>query len=88
MSVDEIRVLAKVQSELQEEREKKELNELYLTAFLTASFVGRMLNGRQLPSIYETFPNVFTEPEQDWQAYEAKFMSFAEQHNKQRGGNQ
>lgn len=86
--MDEINTIIKAHNELQEEKEKKEISELYLMASMTANFVGKILNGKNIPPIYEMFPGVFSQPEQSWETYEAQFMAFAEQHNKQRGGNQ
>ena len=86
-TVGEIETTVTATKELREAEEKAYLQKMYLTSSMTAQFVGRMLNGKQIPSINEMFPGVFEEREMDWQVYQAQFLQFAEAHNRQRGSN-
>ena len=84
-TLGEISTLIEIKQQMKEEEEKNMVSSAYLTASLTASFVSKALNGKNIPVLYDLFPNIFPKPEMDWRVYEAQFMSFAEQHNKQRG---
>ncbi len=86
-TLGEINTVIKAKKELMEAEEKSSISKMYITASMTAQFVGRMLNGKSIPSLYELFPNVYEQPEMDWKVYQAQFMSFAEEHNRQRGSN-
>lgn len=64
-----------------DEEEKNKLVSIYLSSTLTAQFVARVVSGKSIPSIYDTFPHFIEKPPVDWEAYEAQFRNFAEQYN-------
>lgn len=65
----------------------------YEQSVLTATFVGAMLSGKQIPSIQEIYPSLFDDTEETKKEDDDlrkmaflrdQFIDFAERHNQQR----
>lgn len=74
-----------------QEREKVERQKQYLQASLTANFVGCIISGKPIPSIYKVFPEIYQQENQmeqeklDYQAmmlYKEQMLDYANRINK------
>lgn len=74
-----------------QQKEIKSRQELYLQASLIANFVGCAISGKEIPPIYQVFPEAFQEQaevdqkEREYQAamlYKEQMLDFANQVNK------
>lgn len=96
MTLKEIRMVMESYQRKEETRAKRELAINYNLAGLVSDFVARKLNGKKLPSLYETFPALAEgiSPEKqnkqreynEAMAYKIKFMGFMTAHNAKRKG--
>lgn len=92
LSLAELNMIIEAHSEIQERQLKATAIENYQLAFLISMDVSCRLNGEEVPTLEQVFPNLFNEPQQeeevDWAAIRLKeqLLDFAEQHNKQRKG--
>ena len=75
-----------------QEKEKIELQHIYLQASLQANFVGYILNGEKVPPIQEVFPEIYQEEieldrkkreENEAILFEYQMMAWAKAHNEQ-----
>lgn len=87
MTISEINIYFNAYNEREKQRQKEIMATNYNLASLISSFVGRIMNGKQLPGIYELYPDLFEAPMESWEVYKAQFSEFADRFNKQRGGN-
>ena len=76
-----------------QQKEKIELQHIYLQASLQANFVGFILNGKQIPPIQEIFPEIYQEEieldekkkeENEIILFKHQMMAWAKAHNEQR----
>lgn len=92
LSLAELNMIIEAHSEIQERQLKVTAIQNYQLAFLISMDVSCRLNGEEVPTLEQVFPNLFNEPqpekEVDWAAIRLKeqLLDFAEQHNKQRKG--
>ena len=93
LSLAELNMIIEAHSEIQERQLKATAIENYQLANLISIDVSCRLNGEEVPTLEQVFPNLFNEPQQeekevDWAAIRLKeqLLDFAEQHNKQRKG--
>ena len=92
LSLAELNMIIEAHSEIQERQLKATAIENYQLANLISLDVSYRLNGEEVPTLEQVFPNLFNEPQQeeevDWAAIRLKeqLLDFAEQHNKQRKG--
>lgn len=63
MTIGEILLVIKSFQKREETKAKEILATNYNSAYMIASFVGAMLNGKKIPSINELYPNQFPEEE-------------------------
>lgn len=85
MTLDEIILFLKAMGE----QEKRNRTNLYLQASLVASFVGRVFNGKPIPSIETIFPEIINKPtevdEEKAQAfYKEQMIEYAKAFNRKR----
>ena len=89
-TLGEINLMIKVYADIRKEKHKENLITQYNTAYSIAMFTVGLLNGKQIPSIYQLFPNDFKEEatiEQDLIAmalYKEQMLDYAMAHNKRR----
>lgn len=62
MTVGEVKLVTEVYIEEKKTESKVFNTRIYNAAYLTASFVGLILNGKQPPTIENVFPDVEVEP--------------------------
>lgn len=92
LSLAELNMIIEAHSEIQEKQLKVTAIQNYQLANLISIDVSCRLNGEEVPTLEQVFPNLFNEPQQekevDWAAIRLKeqLLDFAEQHNKQRKG--
>ena len=92
LSLAELNMIIEAHSEIQEKQLKVAAIQNYQLASLISIDVSCRLNGEEVPTLEQVFPNLFNEPQQekevDWAAIRLKeqLLDFAEQHNKQRKG--
>ena len=93
LSLAELNMIIEAHSEIQEKQLKITAIQNYQLANLISIDVSCRLNGEEVPTLEQVFPNLFNEPQQekeevDWAAIRLKeqLLDFAEQHNKQRKG--
>ena len=92
LSLAELNMIIEAHSEIQEKQLKVAAIQNYQLANLISIDVSCKLNGEEVPTLEQVFPNLFNEPQQkeevDWAAIRLKeqLLDFAEQHNKQRKG--
>lgn len=71
-----------------EQRSKSQMINNYNLAMQIAQFVNLGLNGKQIPSIEELYPGVFTpsKPEEDnrWMLWKERMIDYAHEYNKRR----
>lgn len=96
MTLKEITQVMQSYTRKEERLAKQNLAMNYNLAGLVSDFVARKLNGKKIPSLYETFPaladpKVIMEQKQDEQKeyneamrYKIQFMQMASAHNKKR----
>lgn len=88
MTLEEINLCIKSYQQKEELKAKEILASNYNSAFLIASFVGAMLNGEQIPTISQIYPDQFPEPKEEenkaWMIYKEQMLDFAIAHNKKR----
>lgn len=72
-----------------EEELKGNVANNYTIASLTASFVGSVLSGNEIPTLSEVYPDLFKEEQKEeeiedksWMLYKEQFIDFANAHNK------
>ena len=87
MTVGEISIYFNAYNEKEKQRQKEIIATNYNLASLISSFINRTMSGKQIPGIYELYPDLFEAPEESWEIYKAQFADFADRFNKQRGGN-
>lgn len=73
MTVGEVTLIVEAYNKKQEEEYKIQLSLDYQLAANISYFVGRVLNGKQIPSLQKTYPSLFNEVEQK----EDKSLAFA-----------
>ena len=92
LSLAELNMIIEAHSEIQEKQLKVTAIQNYQLVNLISIDVSCRLNGEEVPTLEQVFPNLFNEPQQekevDWAAIRLKeqLLDFAEQHNKQRKG--
>ena len=75
MTIGEILLVIKSFQKREETKAKEILATNYNSAYMIASFVGNMLNGKKIPSINELYPNEFPieekpiEEDKSWMLY-------------------
>ena len=90
MTIGEISLVIKSFQKREEIKAKEILATNYNSAFMIASFVGDILNGKKIPSINELYPNQFpkeevpVEEDKSWMLYKEQMLDFAAAHNKNR----
>ena len=86
MTVGEISIYFNAYNEKEKQRQKEIIATNYNLASLISSFINRTMSGKQIPGIYELYPDLFEAPLESWEIYKAQFADFADKFNKQRGG--
>lgn len=87
-TLDEIECYIKAYNE----KVKSDITLSYLTAKQTAQFIGLSLNGKEIPSLYESYPSLFTaEAAAEVEAIQLEIMkeqmlAFADGRNRQIDG--
>lgn len=89
MTLEEINLCIKSYQQKEELKAKEILASNYNSAFLIASFVGAMLNGKEIPTISQIYPDQFPdttkkEETKAWMIYKEQMLDFAIAHNKKR----
>lgn len=91
MTLEEINLCIKSYQQKEELKAKEILASNYNSAFLIASFVGAVLNGKEIPTISQIYPDQFPElpePKEEenkaWMIYKEQMLDFAIAHNKKR----
>ncbi len=88
MTLEEINLCIKSYQQKEELKAKEILASNYNSAFLIASFVGAVLNGKEIPTISQIYPDQFPEPKEEenkaWMIYKEQMLDFAIAYNKKR----
>lgn len=88
MTIGEILLIIESYNKKSEDDYKTKLAVNYALAVNISQFVGKVLNGKPIPSFRETYPDLFKDEEyesQQWMVYKERLMDFANRHNKRRG---
>lgn len=89
MTVGEVTLIVEAYNKKQLEDYKIQLSLDYQLAANISHFMGRVLNGKQIPSLQETYPSLLNEVEQKEVKSSAiqkeLLIDFAIRHNKMRG---
>ena len=80
----EIQMLIEAYKKKEEKESKDTIQLVYLQSTMVAQFIGKVINGKKIPSLNSVFPGMFPEASNDWKKYEEQFLTFAKQHNKNR----
>ena len=87
MTVGEISIHFNAYNEKVKQRQKEIIATNCNLGRLISSFINSTMSGKQIPGIYELYPDLFEAPLESWEVYKAQFADFADRFNKQRGGN-
>lgn len=94
MTISEIMLICDSYNQKQELELKTKLSMNYNLANLVSIFVNLRLNGKEVPTLQETYPEIFGETKQQqekedksWMIYKEQFLDFARSHNKKWGEN-
>lgn len=94
MTLAEIYIICDSYNMKQEEELKTKLSMNYNLANLISIFVNLRLNGNEIPTLQQTYPNLFEVVEEQnekddksWMIYKEQFLDFAHSHNKKWGEN-
>lgn len=90
MTLYEIEIVCDSYNQKQQEDFKTKIAMNYNLANLTSIFVNLRMNGKEIPTLQQTYPDLFEGEQEEaedmsWQIYKEQFMDFANSHNKKWG---